>query len=118
MSQLEIDYLPGLQDQFPEFIDCVRASVYGCGRAFKGIAADLDMSTSELSRKLAENPNDPINFPLKLLPALLEATGDARPVMWLVSRFMEDRDIKRKRAAEQLIELMPQIQQALKVMGQ
>ena len=48
----------------------------------------------------------------------MTSAGDTRPVMWLVARFMEDREIKRKRAAEQLIEMVPQIEQMLKVMGQ
>lgn len=116
MDQLAIDFQANIQDRFPDFHDCVRASVYGCGRQFKAIAADLDMSPSELSRKLADNPNDPVHFPMKRLPELVRATGDPSPVMWLVAEFLEDRDLKRKRAADQIIEMMPMIEQALKAM--
>lgn len=107
MNQLTIDFQPGLVEQFPAFMDCVRASVYGCGRQFKGIAADLDMSVSELSRKLAENPSDNVNFPLQLLPSLVAATGDPRPVLWLVGRFLNDPDAERKRALRELGSLLP-----------
>lgn len=107
MNQLTIDFQPGIVEQFPAFMDCVRASVYGCGRQFKAIAADLDMSVSELSRKLAENPADNVNFPLQLLPQLLASTGDVRPVLWLVCRFLNDPDAERTRAMRELGSLLP-----------
>lgn len=109
MRQVELNFEAGLTEQFPEFRDVVKASVYSCGRQFKAVAADLDMSSAELSRKLSDNPNDPVNFPLHLLPALIDATKDKRPVYWLVEKFLEDADTKRKRAASQIAELLPQL---------
>ena len=114
MRQVELNFEAGLTDQFPEFRDVVKASVYSCGRALKSVAADLDMTSSELSRKLADNPNDPVNFPLHLLPALIRATGDKRPVYWLVEAFLEDEDTKRTRAVAQLADMLPQLQSLLK----
>ena len=38
---MTIDLDQSLTQQFPEFMDAVRASVYDCGRPFKAIAADL-----------------------------------------------------------------------------
>lgn len=114
MRQVELNFEAGLTEQFPEFRDVVKASVYSCGRQFKSVAADLDMSSAELSRKLADNPNDPVNFPLHLLPALIDATKDKRPVYWLVERFLEDADTKRKRALTQMVDLLPHIEQLLK----
>jgi len=112
--QVDLDLDPGILDQYPDFRDAVRASVYSCGRAFKAIAADLDMSVSELSRKLADNPNDPVHFPYHRLPDLIRATGDMRPVYWLVASFIESDEIKQKRAIDQLSRLLPQIEHALK----
>lgn len=114
MKQVELNFEAGLIAQFPSFQDCVRASVYSCGRQFKAVAADLDMSVSELSRKLADNPNDPVNFPLPRLPELIAATGDKRPIYWLIESFLEDADTKRKRSLDQLSGLMPQIEALLK----
>lgn len=114
MRQVEINFEAGLTDQFPEFRDVVKASVYSCGRALKSVAADLDMTSSELSRKLADNPNDTVHFPVHLLPALIRATGDKRPVYWLVERFLEDEDTKRSRAVAQLSDMLPQLQALLK----
>jgi hypothetical protein len=80
MAQLAIDFAPGLLEQFPEWMDAVRASVYRCGKPFKAIAADCDMSVSELSRRLA--PQGDLPFPLDKLPRLIESTGDTLPVQW------------------------------------
>lgn len=113
IEQLTIDFSPGLLEQFPLFRECVTASVYGCGRQFKALAADLDYSPSKLSRMLADNPDDPINFPLHRLPDLIEATGDPTPVYWLIERFLEPADHKHERAASLLAQLLPLVQAAL-----
>lgn len=113
IEQLTIDFAPGLLEQFPEFRECVTASVYGCGRQFKAVAADLDLSPSKLSRMLADNPDDHINFPLPRFADLVEATGDPTPIYWLVERFLEPADAKKDRAATLLANLLPQIQRAL-----
>lgn len=115
VNQVEIDFVGGLVDQFPEFNDVVRASVYSCGRTFKSVAADLDYSVSELSRRLSENPNDSIGaFPLKKLPDLIRSTNDKRPIYWLIEFFLEDKSVKRQRAMDELTGLLPQIAQLLK----
>jgi len=114
MRQVEINFEAGLTEQFPDFRDVVRASVYSCGRALKAVAADLDMTSSELSRKLSDNPNDPVHFPVHMLPALIRATGDKRPIYWLVETFLEDDDTKRARAVTQLADMMPHLQALLK----
>jgi hypothetical protein len=113
MNQFSLNFEAGLLQQFPEFRDVVKAAVYSCGRALKVVAADLDMTSSELNRKLADNPNDPVNFPLHLLPALIKATGDKRPIYWLVEAFLDDPQEKKNRAIEQLAQMMPVIQSLL-----
>ena len=101
MKQMQIDFEAGLLIQYPEFRDCVKASVYSCGRPLKSIAADLDMSVSELSRKLTDNPNDLVHFPNDLFDKLIEATGDKRPLYWLIEKFMEDPVAKKQRVIEE-----------------
>ena len=104
--QLSIDFSPDLQRQHATLMDAVRASVYGCGRPFKHIAADLDMSVSELSRKLAQNPNDRVHFPLYQFVELMESTGDLTPLMWLIGRFIPDDDQRRSMALQNAEKLM------------
>jgi hypothetical protein len=117
MRQVEINFEAGLTEQFPEFHDVVKASVYGCGRPLKSVAADLDMTSSELSRKLANNSNDPVHYPLPRLPDLIRATGDKRPIYWLIETFLEDDDAKQKRAVSQLSDMLPQLQALLRTVS-
>lgn len=114
MQQFELDFDGGLTQRFPEFRECVSASVSGCGRQLKAIAGDLDMSPSELSRKLANNPNDPVHFPAYRLPELIAATGDLMPIYWLVERFCDDADAKKRKSIDRLARLLPEIELLVK----
>jgi len=114
MRQFEINFEAGLVEQFPEFRDVIKASVYSCGRPFKAIAADMDMSVSELSRKLADNPNDPVNFPVHRLPELVGATGDRRPIYWLIEAFLEDPAHRRQHVLSKIEALLPELQALVK----
>lgn len=108
-SQYELSFDAGLREQYPNFQHLLQACVSGCGRAHKLVAADLDMTSSELSRKLADNPNDQVHFPVQRLPDLIRATGDMRPIYWLIEEFLDDADSKRKRAVDELRALLPQL---------
>ena len=109
MRQISIPLETSLVRQFPRFMDCVRASVYGCNRQFKAIAADLDMRASELSRKLADNPDDNVHFPVERLPELVQATGDSRPVLWLAESFLDDAGARKQHAVDRISALLPEL---------
>ncbi len=115
MQQFELDFEGGLTERFPEFIDCLRASVHGCGRQFKAIAADMDMSASELSKKLSDNSDT--HFPARRLPELLLATKDYSPIYWLVESFCDDPDAKRRKSIERLAAMLPEIERILRDTG-
>ena len=114
MRQFELDFDGGLIDRFPEFKECIGASVSGCGRQLKAVAGDLDMSPSELSRKLAHNPNDPVHFPAHRLPDLIAATGDLSPVCWLIEKFCDDADSKKRKSIDRLAKLLPEIEKLVR----
>lgn len=111
MQQLTINLEQSLTQQFPNWMDVVRASVYGCGKPFKSIAADLDMSASELSRRLS--PDGDIPALMEHLPKLIETTGDHRPIYWLVERFMENDATKQKRVVDRLSKILPEVHNLL-----
>lgn len=115
-QQMEITFESGLTDQFPKYRDVIRAAVYGCGRPFKQVAADLDLSESMLSRMLSHTTDTESkrNFPIEKLPDLIQATGDHRPIHWLIERFIEDDAHRQKRALATLESLLPELHQALK----
>lgn len=113
-NQIDLDYEGSLLDQFPQWRDVVVASVYSCGRPFKQIAADLDMSVSELSRKLNHNPGDNVEYPLPRFDELLAATRDIRPVYWLIEKFVQDGGVRQKQAMNELLKLLPHIHDLVK----
>lgn len=105
-TQVPIDFTPGLLEQYPDFMDCVRASLSNCGRAHKNVAADMDWSPSELTRRLVDDPKD-VPFRLRDLPALVRATGDNRPIQWLALAFLADPETAQQRALRDLAALAP-----------
>ena len=113
-TQYELSFDGGLCEQYLKFQEVLQASLSGCGKPQKTVAADLDMTSSELSRKLADNPNDPVHFPVHRLPDLLVATGDLRPIYWLIEKFLDDPETKRRRAASELAELLPKLQRLVR----
>lgn len=61
---------------------------------------------------LNENEDDPRHLPVDLLPLIIEATGDMRPILWLVAKFMPDdatRDRVRNARIEQLLSELPSL---------
>jgi|GEM_PF-613818 len=107
--QLDLDFERGLFERFPTLMDVVRNDVEHCGKLKKTIAADMDMSPSEFSRVLADNPNDPRNFTLDMLPRLMKATGRKTPIYWLIEGFLEDPIARKARAIERLADMLPEI---------
>ena len=99
-------------DEYGEttFKEILQRSVYGCGRSLKSVAADLDLSGPELSRRLADNPNDPIHFPAHLLPALMLATQDLSPLYWLIHKFLIPREDEKVRLLKRLQTVLPEIE--------
>ncbi len=112
MTQLNLNFETGLTDQFPKFGECITASVYGCDKPLKNIAADLDMAPPTLSRMLNE-ADAAISFPLHRLAELIEVTGDLRPIYWLVETFCQDADAQREQAIDSLVKIMPRVAQLL-----
>lgn len=111
-QQFDLDFEGGLTQRFPEFMDCVRDSVYGCGRQFKAIASDLDMSPSELSKRLSNNGD--IHLALERLPEVLDATRSLSPIFWLVEKYCDDAEAKQKKALAQIPTLIEQLQRLAK----
>lgn len=108
-SQLTIDFTPGLTERHESLMDCIRECAYTHRNPLKTIAADMDMSQSELSRKLANNPDDPRRLSVEDMVRFVQATGDTTPIQWLVERFMQDDRIKQQRAMAELAKRMPDI---------
>jgi hypothetical protein len=105
--QLALELEPGLVARFPHWEDVLAASVYASRKGLNGVAGDLDMSPSELTRRLNRNSDD--SRPLRAHDAIriVESTGDLRPVYWLVERFLQSDSTRREQAISQIATLLP-----------
>lgn len=116
-QQLTIDFEPGLAERFPSLLDCLRACIYGSRRGLKAVASDMDMSASELGRKLKGGDDDPRRFSVEDLEAYMRATHDTTPVQWLAARYLPTDDQRRQHAlatATRLLEDLGPLLQQLK----
>ena len=74
----------------------------------KHVAADMDLSPSELTRKLSENPNDPRNFTTDDLEKYLATQRDMSPVYYLLDKYSENVDDEIEHLEAKLAELKRQ----------
>ena len=89
--QMSIDFEPGLAERHQSALDCVRECAYTHRHPLKTLAANMDLSQSELSRKLGHNPDDPRRFTLD--------------------------DLRQRRALSELANLAPQLAALIKQAG-
>lgn len=115
--QLALDFTPGLTERYETALDCVRGRLHQQARPLKSIAMDMDMSQSELSRKLSMNPDDPRRFTLDDLERFIRATGDTTPILWLAQRYCTDPEVAQREALGALADMVPQLQALLKAAG-
>lgn len=112
-SQLSLDFEPGLTARFRELEDCVLHVVITSRHGVDGIAAHLDMSPSELSRRLNAHTlakeGDPSNRPLRVqdLFGIIEKTENPMPIHWLAEKFLGDPGARKEAAMQQLGMLVP-----------
>ena len=112
-SQLALAFEPGLTARHKTLEDCCAAVVHNCRTGVDGVAAHLDMAPSELSRRLNAHlqgkEGDTSNRPLRIadLIGIIEATGDYRPIYWLAEKFLQDPEVQRTSAMQQMAQLAP-----------
>ncbi len=90
--QLNLTFDAGFVDSYRTCREFIAARVHQLGRPQKAVAADMDYSPSQLSRKLAQNPDDTMRFTLDDLETYIETTGDKKPVLYLVEKYLAETD--------------------------
>lgn len=108
-TQMTLDFTPGLTERHRSLLDCMRESAYTQRNPLKTIAADMDMSQSDLSRKLAGNPDDPRRMSVEDFERYLAATGDMTPIHYLVEKYLVDEEVAQRAAASELMKKMPEL---------
>lgn len=116
--QLTLKFEPGLTQQHKTLRSVTQASVLNHRGGVAAVAPDVDMSPSQLGRKLSGNPEDPHRtLDIDDWVNVIQSTGDFTPIYWLIERFLPNDDEKRRAAVDQLSQLMPQIAQLLAQAG-
>lgn len=117
-SQLTLDFEPGLVERHDSLLACVRQCAYTHRNPLKTIASDMDMSQSDLSRKLSGNPDDPRRFSVDDLENFVNKTGDMTPILYLVEKFLTDEDAKQRAAHQRLAKMLPDVLALIKAVSE
>ena len=110
--QMTLNFKARMSDVYGSCRELVAARVHQLGKSQKSIAADMDYSPSDLSRKLAQNPDDSRRFTLDDLETYIKVTGDKEPVMYLAEKYLLERD--QSVLEKQIEELQQQLAKAKK----
>lgn len=88
--QLTLDFEAGFAERFESCREFIGARVHQQGRPHKAIAADMDLSPSNLTRKLAQA--DTARFTLDDLEKYVRVTGDTKPIYYLIEKYLAKTD--------------------------
>ena len=118
MNQIKLDFEGGITGKYETFMEVVRHAYNESGRQKKSIAADLDISPSDLSRRLADNPNDTHNFNAEMLSDFIEACGPVGKdiVYWLVEKHLDDPDRARQERIDLALTVLEKVPEALEML--
>ena len=116
-QQLTLTFEPGLSERHSSLKACVRERVYAHNKPLKAIAADMDLSESDLTRKLGESDTDPRKFSVDDFERYLSETGDHTPIFYLIEKYAVSTEAKHAFAAAEFAKALPQILALAKQMG-
>jgi hypothetical protein len=88
-----------IDDNLVSFVrDCVRRHTL----KQKDIARLMNLSPSSLSRKLAQAPDDTHRFTLDDLECYIRVTGDIKPIIYLIEKYLAENDESMEQLQAQL----------------
>jgi len=108
-QQMTLSLEPGLLQRYKSLRDCIHAAVLNDPRGMKSVAADCDLSVSELSRRLSPTPGDPRSLDVDVFVDILQSTQDFQPLRWLIARFLPDDGQRHAYAVQKLERLMNEV---------
>lgn len=115
MQQVMLDFEPGISERFPRWEDTLNHAVYSSRIGLNGVAARIDQSPSDLSKRLSGEEQRPLRA--KDVIGIIEATGDMAPIFWLVDRFLKDPDVAKREALARLPAVMAALERILEQAG-
>lgn len=109
---MTLNFEPGLSDRFPTLRAYVHHRSGVVQKLLKTQAADMDMGSSTLSRKLNPAEGDTQRFNVDDLEAWLASTGDAPAIIeYLASKFLDSDEARRARVLSRVEGLLPELAQ-------
>ena len=88
MARVTLEIQEGLSDAYGSCREFIQYRAHNQGITQREIASKMDMGSSTLSRKLAQNPNDSNHFSLDDFEAFITNTGDTSPITYLVEKYV------------------------------
>lgn len=88
MKQLSIDFNPDVTKAYSTCVEYVAARVHQQGIPQKAIAADMDLSPSQLSQKLGHKDSSSARFTVDDLEHYTAVTGDIEPIKYLIAKYL------------------------------
>jgi hypothetical protein len=110
--QFSLEFEPSITEQFRTFEQCLAAVVHGSRIGLTGVAIHCDVAPSALSRMLSGGTDTRV-LPADLVPRIIEATQDYRPIHWLVAKFLPDESTRQRVAIQRLEALVPELHDTL-----
>ena len=107
MKQLAIDFEPDITKAYSSCVDYIAARVHQQGTLQKIIAADMDLSPSQLSQKLGPPSQSSARLTVYDLEKYIEVTDDLEPVKYLIAKYLYKRPAKD--IEQQIAELQAQL---------
>ena len=115
-QQFELDFEGGLSAKHRSLLACIDDCISRSSHQKKVIAADLDLSPSALSRRLTEQPkgcSEP-RFSVELLEEYIDRFDDLTPIYYLVEKFCQKPEDKKRQTIAQISALLPQLERLVK----
>ncbi|MGE0521391.1 MAG: phage regulatory CII family protein [Candidatus Binatia bacterium] len=106
MSQLTLELNLGLLQRYRTLRECVHHTALDYPRGMKALAAECDLSESELSRRLNPTDGDKRSCDVDLAVTIMEVTGDLRPLHWLIAKFIPSEQDRRQAAVDTLAQML------------
>lgn len=99
-AQLSLSFEPGLTARFRSLREATAHSVYASRKGRSSVAADLDLSPTDLTKRL--NADHGEHRPLRAddVEQIIASTGDFTPIYWLIEKFLRDPDVVRQQATQ------------------
>jgi hypothetical protein len=116
--QFSLEFEPAITDQFRTLEECVAAVVYGSRVGLSGVAAHCDLSPSAFGRMLSQRDaaspggrkdRKARTLAMGLLPKIIEATNDYRPIHWLVAKHLPDDSMRQRALLARAEVLLPEM---------